>query len=159
MASTAHYHNEDTGIDLADQKSSFKYIEDRIIPQLLSKDEGVLSLVKFRKVTKNDKIKLSIDTLSKIDLKSNILSLCAYGPHIQKLLSIVEIFKGTLKGGDPFKQWNAINSFEVVKPGVNELLDKKLKVPILFIFITMDESMFSSPVFKKNNTGFTEQPI
>lgn len=48
-------------------------------------------------------------------------------------------------------QWNKLTSFDIIKEGRNELLEKKLKVPILIAFVSGSDAM------GLNLHGFTKQ--
>ena len=64
--------------------------------------------------------------------------LVAYGVHVQKALSIIEIFK-TTENGKALHQFNKLDSFIEIKAGRNELLDRKVNLPILITLFTKQE--------------------
>ncbi|CAL9728918.1 ribonucleases P/MRP protein subunit Pop6p [Monosporozyma unispora] len=156
MSGKILYSEHNTDLDLNNQTKSYKYIQDIIIPNLLIDDNKLLACIKYFKVTKNDKIKSTLDNLQKHQ-QDGIICLFGYGPHLQKLLSIIELYKSKILQDKPFKQYNKLTSFDVVSQGRNELLDKKVKVPILITFITVNEAFFKLDTFTNEKYGFTEQ--
>lgn len=158
MSRRVLYCGHPTELDLLDQVNSYKYIKNIIIPNLLLDDRELLNKIRFFKVTKNDKIKNVLDNLKKFQ-NNEIVCIYAYGQHLQKLLSIVELYKTKilLNGKIEFKQWNKLSSFDVISQGKNELLDKKIKVPILLTFITTNKVYFKLETFINETNGFCEQ--
>lgn len=147
-----------TELNLDNQVECYKYIRDVIIHNLLNDEPGFLSNIKFFKITRNDKIKSVLENIQKHQ-EGNLICLFGYGPHLQKQLSIAELYKSKILSdkSTPFKQWNKLLAFDVVSQGRNELLDKRIKVPILLIFFTTNEEYFKSGIFTNEKYGFTEQ--
>lgn len=147
------YDGIDAPIDLGDQESTMKYIHDHIISSCI---EGIGDgIISYRKVTKNDNIKQTIDKLESVE--SQYICLYSYGPHIQKMLSIVEIFKRILLGkASSLRQWNKLTCFVLTTEGRNELLEKQTKVPILITVVEMP-STAERPSIELSLKGFTQQ--
>lgn len=158
MTSKVFYCGHPTKIDLSDQVNSYKYMKNIIIPNQLLDDAKLLSKIKYFKITKNDKIKNLLENLKKHQ-NDEITCIFAYGQHLQKALSVVELYKTKILLPDKvmFKQWNKLLSFDVISQGKNELLDKKIKVPILLIFITTNQEYFKLETFINETNGFSEQ--
>lgn len=108
------------------------------------------------KINKNQNIKDRVETLLKSELKNYCLF--AYGPHIQKLLSVVEIFKSKQKDMNLI-QYNKLQNFEVVENGPNELIEKKIRVPVLICFLLSDKSLCNRDIFRDESNQFTKQDI
>lgn len=145
-----------TDLDLADQSGIFEFIKSQIILTLLNNDQKLIATTSFFKINKNNKIKITIDNIAKFD-NDNLVCLFAYGPHLQKLLSVVELYKSKIISSKEFRQWNKLTSFDVQSEGRNELLEKKVKVPIMITFITTNPKLFQLPQFQNEEIGFTEQ--
>ena len=115
----------------------------------LTDDSKNSTLIQYHGVSKNDNIKQSVNKLNKqIDAdnesfeKQRALCIYSYGPHIQKMLSILEIFKKSYSNNDKkLYQWNKLTSFDIIGEGRNELLEKRLKVPILVTLVSDSETM------------------
>ena len=83
-------------------------------------------------------------------------SICcyAYGSHLQKLLTVIEIYKQ--KSDKSIVQFNKLQSFTVIKEKHgNELLDQKLIVPIMIIVLSSEGS--NNFLESLENEGFTKQ--
>ncbi|QLQ81581.1 hypothetical protein HG537_0F03420 [Torulaspora globosa] len=144
------YDGLDAGIDLGDQESSMKYIYDNIISNCIEGSDNIGDgIILYRKITKNDNIKQTIDKLENTDCQYTCLY--SYGPHIQKMLSIVEIFKRKVSC---VKQWNKLTCFIVTKEGPNELIEKHTRVPILITVIEIPSARAPLDLSLK---GFTQQ--
>lgn len=158
MTSKVFYCGHPVEIDLLDQVNSYKYIKEVIIPNQLLDDTELLSKIKYFKITKNDKIKNLLENLKKHQ-NDGIICMFAYGQHLQKILSVVELYKTKILLAEKteFKQWNKLLSFDVISQVKNELLDKKIKVPILLIFITTNKEYFNLKTFTNETNGFCEQ--
>ncbi|CAL9734118.1 ribonucleases P/MRP protein subunit Pop6p [Monosporozyma servazzii] len=156
MSTKVLYSEHPTDLDLTNQVQSYKYIQEIIIPNLLVDDNKLLTCIKYFKVTKNDKIKSILENLQKHQ-QTGLICLYGYGPHLQKLLSIIELYKTKILDNTPFKQYNKLTSFDVISQGRNELLDRKTKVPILISFFTINEAFFNLDTFTNEKYGFTEQ--
>ncbi|CDO92271.1 unnamed protein product [Kluyveromyces dobzhanskii CBS 2104] len=138
------------GIDASNYVECSTYIKDKIIPETLrsagwdsSSEKPIDSIMSY---SKNSNIKQCVDQL--VAKTPDSFAIVSYGIHIQKALSIIEIFKST-ESGKPLHQFNKLDTFVEVKPGRNELLDRKVNVPILIT------------IFSKQNiktlTKFTKQ--
>ncbi|CCF58976.1 hypothetical protein KAFR_0F03800 [Kazachstania africana CBS 2517] len=149
------YNGAETSLDLSSISETLTFIEQVVIPNIFQNDqENLLRSVKFLKVSKNDSIKSSVDKLQSFTFHKDTVCLYSYGPHIQKLLSIVEIAKSTIDTN--CKQWNKLTNFELSQEGRNELLEKRTIVPILIAFLTISEE-FNYDFFKNELNGFTKQ--
>lgn len=128
------YNGQLAPIDLTHQFQCMEYIQNHVIPSCM---DGTIEIgtISYRKITKNDNIKETIDKLETLD--TPYVCLYSYGPHIQKLLSIVEILKKVLleKQVDTPRQWNKLTCFNLTTEGRNELLEKHTRVPILITMI------------------------
>lgn len=151
------FDGEDAHIDLDDQGQCMQFIRDKVIPGCVDDCQALEGeMIMFRKITKNNSIQ---QTLEKLEAgKSRFVCVYAYGPHIHKLLSVVEIFKkiSSRKSESKvtLKQWNKLSSFVSVQQGQNELLEKRTRVPILITVIARpsDQEPLELPL-----KGFTQQ--
>lgn len=137
------FDGEETQLDLADQAGCMQFIRDQVIPGCIDNCQDLEGdALAFRKITKNDSIQ---QTLEKLEAgKARFQCLYSYGPHIHKLLSVVEIFKKmeSNKTGEKAlpRQWNKLSCFVSVQQGRNELLEKRTRVPILIVVIERPSS-------------------
>lgn len=152
------YEDKVVQIELANQSQSMQFIKDVVIPSLLNESHGVLNELTYRKVTKNDSIQQAIEKLEKVS--SQFLCIYSYGAHIQKMLSILEIFKKVMKkdpnGTGELHQWNKLTSFVCTQQGRNELLEKRTRVPILISLVRMS-TLLPAFVLELEQAGFTAQ--
>lgn len=154
------FDNEALDADLNDQIGSMNLIEKQVIPRLLGQSTWLnASNIKYRKITKNDNIKQTIHKLEKGDLKEEIQCIYSYGNHLQKMLSVIEIYKKVLEAKSiKCQQYNRITCFTSVQEGRNLLLEKKIRVPIMVVFI-VDGEHSDSPKDLLEQGGFTRQPF
>lgn len=154
------FDNEALDADLNDQIGSMNLIEKQVIPRLLGQSTWLnASNIKYRKITKNDNIKQTIHKLEKCDLKQEIQCIYSYGNHLQKMLSVIEIYKKVLEAKSiKCQQYNRITCFTSVQEGRNLLLEKKIRVPIMVVFI-VDGEHSDSPKDLLEQGGFTRQPF
>lgn len=113
--------------------------------KLDSSDFSVFSLIQSQKediekiiIKKNDNIKKSIDKLiTRMEIKKQIIIMSS-GASIQKQISIIEILKKKLNSLNlKYKQYNKLDKFEIIN-SKNELLNKKLNVPVFYCLIKID---------------------
>ncbi|EJS43693.1 pop6p [Saccharomyces arboricola H-6] len=147
MIKSVYYNETNANLDLNSCGQCLRFLQETIIPSLAN-DSNNSSSIQYHGISKNDNIKQSINKLDKQTTaaagnsgkQQQVLCVFSYGPHIQKMLSILEIFrKKCIKDNKKLHQWNKLTSFDITKEGRNELLDKKLKVPILITFISDSE--------------------
>lgn len=148
------YMGEKHDIDINSQVQCNEVISQYITTKILTSD--MVQKFTMLKISKNHNIKDKVETLLKNELKNYCLF--AYGPHIQKLLSVVEIFKSR-QPDIKWKQYNKIQNFDIVKNGPNELIDKKISIPILICFIISDDDLSANVVFEDERNQFTKQVI
>lgn len=153
------FNGEDAQLNLADQIQCMQFIRDRVIPGCIENSQSLEDrVIVFRKITKNDSIQQSLERLESSD--SRFVCLYAYGPHVRKLLSVVELLKKILskkmnENGQP-RQWNKLSCFMSVQLGRNELLEKRTRVPILISVIEKSPEA-SETKFELGLKGFTLQ--
>ncbi|KOG99529.1 ribonuclease P/MRP protein subunit POP6 [Saccharomyces eubayanus] len=149
MIKGVYYGESNTNLDISSYTQCLLFLQESIIPPLTNNSDNG-TLIQYHGISKNDNIKQSIDKLSKqitasavnLEQQQHVLCVFSYGPHIQKMLSILEIFrKSYTKDHESLHQWNKLTSFDVIKEGRNELLEKKLKVPILITFVSGSNAM------------------
>ncbi|CAH02196.1 ribonuclease P/MRP protein subunit POP6 [Kluyveromyces lactis] len=142
MASSKLKYNEIEveGIDPSTYVECSTYIKEKIIPETLrsagwnnASETSVGAIISY---SKNSNIKQCVDQLAAITADTFVL--VAYGVHVQKALSIIEIFK-TTENGKALHQFNKLDSFIEIKAGRNELLDRKVNLPILITLFTKQE--------------------
>lgn len=152
------YEDKVAQIELANQSQCMQFIKDVVIPSLFNDSGNLLNEVSYRKVTKNDNIQQTIEKLEKAS--SQLLCIYSYGTHIQKMLSILEIFKKVMKkdpnGTDELHQWNKLTSFVCTREGRNELLERRTRVPILITLVRLS-TLSPAFVLKLEQAGFTVQ--
>lgn len=154
------YQQKDVDVDPSNHSDVTAYISNVILPDTLRNcgmSESTTPLtgnssksvdITYVTFSKNSNIKQSVDSLVKKAGMNNDIVVVSYGMHIQKTLSIIEIFKST-DAGKKLHQFNRLDSFVEVKPGRNELLDHKVNIPILITAFTIEDV--------KNLSGFTKQ--
>lgn len=154
----ALYNNTKTDLDLKSASDTLHYIEEQVIPGLLQNDKDFVGKILFQKISKNDNIERVVNKLNTFDLNNNFVCIYSYGPHVQKMLSIVEIFKKmkTVNKDTKIIQWNKLTMFKLIEEGRNELLEKKTIIPICITFITCSETL-TSTVFENDQNKFTKQ--
>lgn len=144
------YKDEEIKVDGNSYVECSTFIKQIIIPSItkdveLLKDLQDLEVVSY---SKNASIKESVDALlQKIKTKPAVI-VVSFGPHIQKMLTIVEILKG-LKLDFKLHQFNKLDLLVNVLPGRNELLDKRSNIPILIILFSRGDI--------KQISGFSKQ--
>ncbi|CCD24709.1 ribonuclease P/MRP protein subunit POP6 NDAI_0D03950 [Naumovozyma dairenensis CBS 421] len=147
------YKRNETDLDISTQTQCFQFIQEKIIPDLLNLNADFdRSKINYFKISKNDNIKQKVEKLQTVT-SGECVCAYAYGPHLQKMLSILEICKNVVKKNDlegSISQWNHLTCFELVQEGRNELLEKKINVPILISVITANSALASSIEFNTN---------
>ena len=174
------FNGQSTGLDLTSAQQVLKYIKDKVIPSVLGSqavgdveaatDKTPLDTMEYVKITKNDSIERLVGKLRTIDVSSTAICLYSYGPHIQKMLSSIEIYKNTMQSRkskaksatdnvEPV-QWNKLLRFQVITQGRNELLEKKVMVPIMITIIAPSGSTSVLEALRNQNLGgFTKQSV
>lgn len=142
MAGRVLYNGLDTGLSLDSCPQCIEYIK-TLLPDLDTPIE---------KVSKNDKISSRVNKIRGILKDNKSVAVVAYGVHVQKMASIVEITK---KDIDSVDQYNKLLSFEWIRPGKNELLDRKSRVPILVSLLSIDGQV--PDIVKTTSSGFYKQ--
>lgn len=117
-------------------------IQNEIIQRILGDKKFLYQdNVRFRKITKNDNIKQTIDKLQKDNLKEEIQCFYSYGIHLQKMLSVIEIYKRVVKNSSTkLEQYNKLTNFVAIEEGRNVLLEKKTRIPVLIVFISAEQN-------------------
>ncbi|SCU80527.1 LAMI_0B02784g1_1 [Lachancea mirantina] len=149
------FEGKPTQLSPKDTVKCFKYIEKEVLRSLVSEKLLAESYVKY--VSKNTQIKDFVAELQQrcTDSHQSIL-LYSYGAHVQKAVTVVEIFKKEMRRGDAddapaqkggIKQYNALSCFVNVVQGRNELLERKLNIPVLIVALVPSEREFSFPKF------------
>lgn len=160
MAGTFEFGGQDTSVATDDNLKCFHYIEHQVIPSLIAAQDRQLlkePKVQYISVSKNSKIREKVARLHKELVSENLICLFAYGPHIQKMLSIIELSKSKWTGKSPIEQRNKLSSFKMVVHGPNELIDKNRNVPILVSYISNEPEVFKIGTFANESLGFTAQ--
>ncbi|EDO15985.1 hypothetical protein Kpol_499p13 [Vanderwaltozyma polyspora DSM 70294] len=135
-------------------------IENLILDQVLLNEKKKIE--KSIKITKNDNIKKSIDRLLKLfsnDTDGGKRTICLYslGNNLQKLLTILQIFKKIQKNTVKIIQYNKLTSFnQVTNKKGNELLESKKFIPILIVILTT-EKITDNNSLNLESLGFTRQ--
>ena len=156
MTQTGLYYNDAlTPVDPGVRNDVFQYVRNSIVPSILQDDKEIQKHIIYHRVILGDSVAKCTKRFAEQDPSTHLLCIYAYGPHIQKMVSAVEVYKKTL-GQTKVTQWNKMTMFRLVEPGVNELLEKKTIVPILVTFITTSEAL-NSPVFDNDLHQFTKQ--
>ncbi|KAL3232516.1 Ribonucleases P/MRP protein subunit POP6 [Nakaseomyces bracarensis] len=148
MTNRVLYNGLDTQLSLDNYSQCFDFIKAQIIPNILSGN------VIVEKITKNDKISNRVSRLETVLKEKRIIVVVSYGDHIQKMASIVEITKSKFEGVD---QWNKLLSFQQIRPGKNELLEKAVRVPILITVLCVDKKLELPQELKVSSSGFFKQ--
>ncbi|CAR25368.1 ribonuclease P/MRP protein subunit POP6 [Lachancea thermotolerans CBS 6340] len=131
------YLNAETGLEASDSPGCFQYIADKVLPSLL----GELDLPKcyVRYLSKNTKIEEYVADLASQFADNKALVLYSYGSHVQKAVTIIELAKRRIAVETPgagLDHRNKLSRFVNIVPGRNELLERKINVPILVALIT-----------------------
>ncbi|SCU78970.1 LAME_0A06656g1_1 [Lachancea meyersii CBS 8951] len=132
QSSTVLYHNAQTGLRIAQTAECNAFIRDKIVPTAISNRDIEKCHICY--ATKNTKTEEFVSELLNQLQQEKCLVLFAYGPHIQRAVTILELVK-TRAGTETLQQTNTLERFVNVVPGRNELLDRKLNVPILVAVI------------------------
>ena len=148
------YNNEETNLDLSKQVETSNFIKDKIIEDLVAflGDEEIANNIDYQKITKNCNIHQVVERLKKTSHKW--LCIYGYGEHLQKMISIIEIYKQ--KQEKQCRQWNRLFSFQSIETGRNELLEKRKKIPILISFITYGNDP-EPLIFQEESYNFSKQ--
>lgn len=130
----------ETGLQASQTKACFEYVRKHVLPRSIDFEQLPSHHVRY--LSKNSSIRDYVDELSVcFKTKEQNLILYSFGAHIQKALTIVEILKKSLSKGQEegadgaYKQFNRLDRFVNVVPGRNELLEKKISIPILTIVL------------------------
>ncbi|CAR25967.1 hypothetical protein ZYGR_0A05380 [Zygosaccharomyces rouxii] len=154
--SVIEYCNKETGLQLPNYSECLKFIEDHVVPDMLA-GSMMDSKISYRKVTKNDSIRRVVE---KLQAESTpITCVFSYGPHIQKMLSILEIYKKVIYKEDKtvkLHQWNKLNWFINKVETHNELIHTRKRVPILLVIIIREDDQLAARV-QLESKGFTRQ--
>ncbi|GMM57849.1 ribonuclease P/MRP protein subunit [Maudiozyma humilis] len=154
MTKTGLYYNDAlTGVDVAARDEVLRYIRESVVPALLREDPAIQKRVAYCQVVSTDSVAQCAARFAHADPANSLICIYAYGSHVQKMVSAVEVYKKTLDGA---VQWNRLTMFRSVEPGVNELLEKKKIVPVLVAFITTSADL-NSAVFDNDLHMFTKQ--
>ncbi|CUS22711.1 LAQU0S06e04302g1_1 [Lachancea quebecensis] len=132
------YLNAETGLDVSDSPACFQYIADKILPSLL--DELELPKCYVRYLSKNTKIEEYVAELASQLADKRTLVLYSYGSHVQKAVTIIELAKRHFAAETPgagLDHRNKLSRFVNVVPGRNELLERRVNVPVLVALITV----------------------
>ncbi|CCC66759.1 hypothetical protein NCAS_0A02010 [Naumovozyma castellii] len=134
-----------------------EFISSWLETTIFEKNPGLATNTKRVCITKNANIKHTVDKLQGLlESTEGFVCLEAHGPHLQKMLSILEITKKVIKEKDTsttIHQWNRMLSFQSIQPGRNELLERKINIPILICFISTSSDLANDLPFSL----FTEQ--
>ena len=158
MINGVYYNEISRDLDISSSTQCLRFLKETVIPSLANNGNNSTS-IQYHGISKNDNIKKSVNKLDKqINIADRSLGLqqvvCifSYGPHIQKMLSILEIFKkGYIKSNKKIYQWNKLTSFDIKREGRNELQEERLKVPILVTLVS------DSEIIDLNLHSFTKQ--
>lgn len=125
-----YYQNAPTDLKLSDTALCFKYIGDKVVPSLL--DEIDTEQCYIRYLSKSTKIPDYVEDLVSQFTAGKTLVLYSYGSHVQRAVTLIELVKKQL-AGETFDllHSNKLSCFVNVVPGRNELLERKINVPIL----------------------------
>lgn len=148
MINGVYYNEINRNLDISSSSQCLRFLQETVIPSLTGNTDNSTS-TQYHGISKNDNIKQSINKLNKQINATNgssgqqhVLCVFSYGPHIQKMLSILEIFKkGYIKNNKKLYQWNKLTSFDITREGRNELHENRLKVPILVTLVSDSEIM------------------
>ena len=146
MVNGVYYNAINRDLDISSSSQCLRFLQETVIPSLASNTDNSTSIL-YHGISKNDNIKQSINKLNKqinatdgSSSQQHALCVFSYGPHIQKMLSILEIFKkGYIKNNKKLYQWNKLTSFDITREGRNELHENRLKVPILVTLVSDSE--------------------
>lgn len=154
--SLVEYCNKETGLQLPNYSECLKFIREHVVPDMVA---GSITdnETGYYKVTKNDSIRRMVE---KLQLESTpTVCVFSYGAHIQKMLSILEIYKKTInkeKKDVKIHQWNKLNWFVNKVESRNELIHSSKRVPILVVVITRGDDEISGKI-QLESKGFTRQ--
>lgn len=126
------FHGRVVDVELTNYKLCFQFIRDNLVSNFINNfsDEDFIEISKNSKITKTVS---SIQDKLKLETRRIPLIICSYGSHIQKSLSIIEIFKSLSGNHQNYKQLNKLSEFTYIIPGRNELLEQKINIPILIV--------------------------
>ncbi|AQZ13068.1 POP6 (YGR030C) [Zygosaccharomyces parabailii] len=152
--SRVEYCNRDTGLHLPSQSQCMQFVQEHVVPDMLKMTDGSPEM-SFRRVTKNDNIKQAVERL--YNDSSPVTCIFAYGPHIQKMLSILEICKKALaeQNQGELHQWNRLACFVLIEEGRNDLVECRRRVPILVSIVT--KTVEAASQLQLEMKGFTRQ--
>ncbi|KAG0661196.1 hypothetical protein C6P45_001416 [Maudiozyma exigua] len=155
---TVQYKGTDVPVQISSITNTLNYIQEHILPDIFEDDPTITEKLIYSKISKNSNIEKTVTALCNKEIDDKFICLFSYGSNIQKMLSIVEIFKKvkTEKDLKQMRQWNKMISLKNIEEGRNELLEKKTIVPILITLITTSESL-TSPIFQNDKNMFTQQ--
>lgn len=153
--SVVEYCNMETSLQLPNYSECLKFIQERVVPDMLA-GSIIDNEISYRKVTKNDSIRRVVEKLQSESTPT--MCVFSYGPHIQKMLSILEIYKKTIYKDKNVKlhQWNKLNWFINKVESHNELIHTRKRVPILVVFIIRGDEQVA-PKVQLESKGFTKQ--
>ncbi|CEP63678.1 ribonuclease P/MRP protein subunit POP6 LALA0_S08e08108g [Lachancea lanzarotensis] len=137
QSSTVLYRNIETGLKIAQSVDCNAFIRDKIVPTVIADREIAIEKCHVRYATKNTKTEEYVSELTEQLRQGKSVVLFAYGPHIQRGVTILELVKTRWDAKEPLEQQNTLDRFVNVVPGRNELLDRKLNVPILVSVLEM----------------------
>ncbi|SCU77424.1 LAFA_0A01662g1_1 [Lachancea sp. 'fantastica'] len=129
QSSTVLYRNTETGLKIAQTVDCNAFIRDKVVPSVIA-DRNV-EQCHVRYATKNTKTQEYVAELTEQLKEGKCVVLFAYGPHVQRAVTILELLKTRWDEKTTLTQQNSLERFVNVVPGRNELLDRKLNVPIL----------------------------
>lgn len=160
--SVVEYSNKETDLQLLNYSQCLKFIQEHVVPDMLAGSNINGNEITYRKITKNDNIRETVDKLQSDPLP--VTCIFTYGPHIQKMLSILEIYKKVIyensddsRSNIKIHQWNKLSWFTNKVDSKNELIQTCKRIPIMLTVVIKDEGDQFSSKIQLESRGFSRQ--
>ncbi|SCU83350.1 LADA_0C10902g1_1 [Lachancea dasiensis] len=137
QSSVLLYHNAPTGLKTSQTAECCAFIRDKCLPAVIPQPNSGQLFIKY--ATKNTNTEEYVTEMVQQLLLNNTVVVYAYGPHIQRAITILELVKARAEIKKAH-QTNSLDRFVNVVPGRNELLDRKINVPILIAVLGQEQS-------------------
>ncbi|SCU90675.1 LANO_0D09582g1_1 [Lachancea nothofagi CBS 11611] len=136
QSSDVLYRNASTGLKASQTTECLGFIRDKILPAAMSDLDFDSCFIRY--VTKNTKTgDYATEMIAQLAQKKTVV-VYSYGSHIQRAVTTLELVKSRAKL-ENLEQKNTLDRFVNVVPGRNELLDRKINLPILISIVSQKD--------------------
>ncbi|AMD21843.1 HFL013Wp [Eremothecium sinecaudum] len=133
---------------LSNTEECFNSIRDIIITKLILNEVDPDNCIQVQKKSQIQPLVSHIT--QKLTHEQKPILLYSYGQHIHRQISVLEVVKTKLREQQfNFHQYNNLSCLVQISQGRNELLQKKINIPVMLIIIASKELIMSLEGFQK----------